>query len=377
MATKITVKLGDRSYPIFVGEKALLRLPVEAKKIKHGNRLFVIYDAQLYALHGAAIARTLKSTGLPVADLVIPPGEKSKSRASVNRIHDFLLGHGISRSDMVVAVGGGVISDLVGFAAASVLRGVQWGIVSTTLLGMVDAAIGGKTGINHRTGKNLIGAFWQPRFVLCDTSFLHTLSVRHMVAGLGEVVKYAGLVGQEMTKRVESYVKRGDLYDQRLIAPIVRASVVCKADIVARDENDSGVRRRLNLGHTFGHAIEASLGYGKLLHGEAVIIGLAAAVELSILTKISDERKTGRFAELIIECMRMLPKRTIDLDSTFTAMRMDKKRTGTGLNFVLLERPGKPLIRTGIHLSQVRTALSRAIDLYELHGGSNVTATVR
>ncbi len=350
---------------------------MEGKKNTSKSRLFALYDAQLYALHGQMIDESLKGTGRPVVELVVPAGEKSKSQACLDRIHDFLLGCGISRTDFVIAAGGGVVSDLVGYAAATVLRGVQWGIVSTTLLGMVDAAIGGKTGINHRTGKNLIGAFWQPRFVICDPRFLHTLPSRHLVAGLGEVVKYAGLVGQEMHSLVESYIREGDLLDQRLLGRIICDSVACKADLVARDETDTGVRRWLNLGHTFAHAIEKCLGYGRLLHGEAVLIGLAAAAELSLLTRVSTQRKIGAFSNMIAECLKWLPKRKIGCEAVISAMSMDKKRDGRALNFVLLERPGKPLIRTGIHPAQVREALNRALSVYELHGGRHAKALGR
>jgi 3-dehydroquinate synthase len=377
MATKITANLGERSYPVYTGAGALKHLPPEVRKLAGANRVFVLYDAQLYALHGHTIDRLLRQSGRPMVELVIPSGEKSKSRASLNRIHDFLFASAISRTDIIVAVGGGVISDLVGYAAATALRGVPWGIVSTTLLGMVDAAIGGKTGINHPTGKNLIGAFWQPRFVICDPSLLYTLALRQLVAGLGEVIKYAGLTGQEMNILVESYMKKGDLYDQRFLGRIIRASVACKANIVARDETDSGVRRWLNLGHTFAHAIEASLGYGKLLHGEAVLIGLAAAIELSKLARVGTEKRLGPYGDMVVRCLTLLPRRKIYRDEVMAAMHMDKKRDGKRMNFVLLERPGKPLIRAGIKPTQVRAALDRTLELYELHGGSNAAAAGR
>jgi len=303
--------------------------------------------------------------------MVIPPGEKSKSAATLGRIHDFLIEEKISRSDMIIACGGGVTTDLVGYAAATILRGVRWGVVPTTLLGMVDAAIGGKTAINHRRGKNLIGAFWQPIFVHCDIGLLHTLPVRQMIAGLGETVKYGGLIGSGMTELLAGYLGRGKLYHQRDLIALVKLSAGYKADIVSRDERESGVRMYLNYGHTVGHAIEKAIGYGRLLHGEAVILGILAALEFGELCGIRRTRALVEYREIVTHLLTLVPHRRISLADVFDAMALDKKRRGADLRYVLLSRPGKPFVVEAVERRLIKKALQRMLAFYESHGGTN------
>lgn len=368
---EIIVKLKSGRYPIVVGSGIARWLPPLVERNVEGGRLFVFYDAQFYALHGRRLHSQLKRVDRRATEMVIPSGEKSKSASVLNRIYSFLLDEKVSRSDFIIAVGGGVTSDLVGYAAATTLRGIRWGVVPTTLLGMVDAGIGGKTGINHRAGKNLIGAFWQPRFVFCDTDFLGTLAVRHLVAGLGEIVKYAGLMGERMLTPLESYLARGDLYHGRRLARLVSLSAACKADIVARDEREQSERMLLNLGHTFGHAIESSLGYGRLLHGEAVLLGLWGAVELSCLTKPARRDSLSGYRDLIEGLMQCVPKRKIDADRLLEAITIDKKRSRRGLNYVLLERPGRPFISAAVRPSIVKEAVRAMLRMYAVTGGAN------
>jgi len=237
-------------------------------------------------------------TGVKPIEMVIPSGEKSKSVSTLNKLYDFLLNEKISRQDFIIVCGGGVTSDLVGYASATTLRGIKWGIVATTLLSMVDASIGGKTGINHQAGKNVIGAFWQPSFVYSDTYFLKTLPFRELVAGYGEILKYGGLIGKRMLTKIEKYRARNDFYQDKTL---IGMSAEYKANIVSKDEREENLRMRLNLGHTFAHAIETSTGYGKLLHGEAVILGLLAAVELSNLVNPESIQPLKYYKKLIIE----------------------------------------------------------------------------
>jgi len=368
---KVFVRLSSNSYPIQIGADEPVSLGRMVRKHVKSGRAFVFYDAQVHALHRERLRRSLGiRSGLSI-EMVIAPGEKSKSAATLGRIHDYLLQEKISRDDLIIACGGGVITDLVGYAAATILRGVRWGVVPTTLLGMVDASIGGKTAINHRRGKNLIGAFWQPIFVHCDIGLLQTLSIRQMIAGLGEVVKYGGLIGSEMTGLLAGYLERGNLYHQRDLIALVKLSAEYKADIVGRDEREGGVRMYLNYGHTVGHAIEKAIGYGKLLHGEAVILGILAALELGEFCGVHRTRAFAEYREIVAHLMTMVPFRRINPAEVLEAMALDKKRRGADLRYVLLSHPGKPFVAEAIERRLIKKALQRMLAFYESHGGTN------
>lgn len=364
---RISVKLKDRNYTISCGigqwEKELT-LQTKKQVGKH-SRIFIIYDANVFALYGKQIAKEIKRTGIKYSELVIPSGEQIKSASQLNKIYSYLLNNKITRDDFLLACGGGVTSDIVGYVAATILRGIKWGILSTTLLGMVDASIGGKTGINHKEGKNLIGAFWQPSFVICDTIFINTLSPRLVIAGLGEVVKYAGLIGQSMNDILYKYIKIGDLFNQAYLSQLVYMSAKYKADIVSKDEREGDLRIILNFGHTFGHAIEKTLGYGKLQHGEAVIIGLLAAVELSERTKKAKAASLTEYKNTIISFLELIPQYHIEPGEVISNMESDKKRKGKLLIFVLLNKPGMP-IQCDVKNNMIKSSLNAALKEYEM-----------
>jgi len=368
---RIRVKLKDRSYSVLVGIGLITEVAHLVKRVSSERRVFVIFDAQVYALYGQRLTADLRGQGLRPIELVVEGHERSKSLGALDRVHSFLLENGISRDDFILACGGGVISDLAGFAAATVLRGVRWGIVSSTLLGMVDASVGGKTGINHRRGKNLIGAFWQPSFVVCDTDLLQTLPERHLLSGLGEVLKTAGLAGERAMGTVRRYLERGDLFDREELSRLIAISARYKADIVSRDEREGRLRMMLNLGHTFGHGIENALGHGRLLHGEAVTLGLLAAVELSCLLKPARRERLRTIVKLAEVLAAHMPRRKINLDAVMNAMRFDKKRHGSTNRFVILNSPGKPLIVEGVSNRLVRASLEKMDEQYRQIGRRN------
>ncbi len=360
----VTVTTASHSYPIVVGTSTTRRTAQLIKKHAGSKRVFAFIDANVFALHIETVRVMLEQSGCEHIEFVIPPGEKAKSRATLARLYDFMLSHKVARDDLILAVGGGVTTDLVGYAAATTLRGLSWGVVATTLLGMVDAAIGGKTGINHPSGKNLIGAFWQPSFVVNDLTFLTTQSDRDFFSGMGEVVKYAGLIGEPMLSDVGKYLSNTEKLSEANIRSLVRRSAATKADIVSRDERESGGRMLLNLGHTFAHGIEKALGYGRLLHGEAVMIGLLAMCELSIDLKPSRAKLLGNYREICRQCVNMLPKRSIPVDKVLDAMQLDKKRSRRGQKFILLDSPGRPLIDDSPSRTAVRRACESAITQY-------------
>ncbi|KAA3636886.1 MAG: 3-dehydroquinate synthase [Calditrichaeota bacterium] len=360
---RIEVSLRSNPYFVTVCSEAEKKLITSLKRQVKKNRLFVIYDANFYALHGINLKNIL-SNEFDVSEIIIPSGEKTKSEQELNKIMSFLLTNRISRSDFILAVGGGVTSDIVGYAAASVLRGVKWGVVSTTLLGMVDASIGGKTGINHKTGKNLIGAFWQPSFVHCDINYLNTLPEREMLCGFGEVLKYGGLIGKKMLSMIESYLKQPNLYDHKLLLKLTAESVRYKAHIVKADERESGKRMFLNFGHTVGHAIENSLGYGKLRHGEAVILGLITAVDISMIKQKSSSNALRLYRDLLVKSVSNLPILKLNKDKINNALNFDKKRIDSKQKFVLLERLGKPYITDKVNKSEYEYGLDNMISEY-------------
>ena len=343
------VALGPRTYPIAIGAGALARLG-ELTRAALGSgvtRLALVSDAHVAPLHGAAASASLAASGFEVASATVPAGETAKSLASYGALQELLIGAGLDRSSAVVALGGGVVGDLAGFAAATLLRGIPCVQVPTTLVAMVDSAIGGKTGINLEAGKNLVGAFHQPSLVLCDPDLLATLPARERRAAFGELVKYALLDGDEMWAQVDELA--GALADETWrgappsLVPVVRRSAAIKAAIVSTDEQERrGERALLNLGHTVGHAIEAAAGYGALLHGEAVALGLVATCRVSAALGLAgvdlEERVTGSLERAGLDT---------DLDrwlrpDVLARMGVDKKRTGASIRFIAVEQPGRP-----------------------------------
>jgi len=366
----IRVRTKGHSYPIHVGQGLSDRLGRMVCNEVGSGRLFVFFDAQFYALYGRGLTRSLKIPSRLTEELVIPPGERAKSQRVLAGVYDFLLQHRITREDLILACGGGVTTDLAGYAAATAKRGIRWAAVPTTLLGMVDAAVGGKTGINHSLGKNLIGAFWQPTFVCSDVRFLATLPSRQIMSGVGEILKYGGLTGGKMMSALKTYAATDDLYSMRMLNELVRLSTVFKANVVARDERDDGRRMILNYGHTIGHAIESAIGFGRLLHGEAVILGIGVALRLGKMLKHSSKGLES-YSDLADRMMRRLPKRRIERKAVMKALAHDKKRTSSGLRFVLLERIGCPVVCDGIDTRTVRAAIDSMLTDYEVLGGTD------
>lgn len=368
----INVRLPRHTYPVLIGQNLNKNLINLLKRHAPNNRVFVFFDSTVFTLYVSKLEKQITVAGVNSATFVIPTGESSKSQKTLNTICDFLLEQEISRGDLILAVGGGVVTDLVGYAAATILRGVKWGIVSTTLLGMVDAAIGGKTGINHPRGKNLIGAFWQPSFVICDLVYLYTLPKRELVAGLGEILKYGGLIGSKIICAVNDYLEHGLLRNMTKLRQLIYIGAQYKARLVMADERESGRRMLLNFGHTFAHAIETTLGFGKLLHGEAVVIGLLAAVLLSRELDPSSSHALRDFESLVRKLLRFIRYYPLNARLVMNNMNLDKKRAGQTQKFVLLHRPGKPFIASDLKKPIVKKALSRCLATYKELGVKNV-----
>lgn len=353
----LTVELGERSYPIHVGNRLLheasLILPHLALP-----RVAVVTNTTVGPLWLDTLRDTLTAAGVEVLPIVLPDGEQYKNMETLGRIYDALLGARMERKSTLIALGGGVIGDLTGFAAATYLRGVPFIQVPTTLLAQVDSSVGGKTGINHPLGKNMIGAFYQPRLVLADTDTLSTLPDRELSAGLAEVIKYGLIRDGEFFAWLEANMERLLARDAEALTFAILRSCRNKAEVVAADEREGGLRAILNLGHTFGHAIEAGLGFGVWLHGEAVAAGMVLAADLSM--------RLGWLAESDVERVRALVRRArlpdqapdLGFDRYLDLMGLDKKVEGGRIRFVLLRRLGEAVVTADVPEALLRQTLT-------------------
>jgi len=354
----LRVALGERSYPVHIGAgligRADLIVPHLARK-----HLAVVTDSTVAPLYLERFSRPLRDAGVEVLPIVVPEGEAHKRWETLDIVLESLLERRCGRDTTLVALGGGVVGDLTGFAAAVYQRGVPYIQVPTTLLAQVDSSVGGKTAINHARGKNMIGAFHQPQAVLADTDALATLPPRELRAGLAEVVKHGFIRDAGFVAWFEAQLEKLLALDRDALAHAVARSVEIKAEIVARDEREAGERALLNFGHTFGHAIEAGLGYGKWLHGEAVAAGMAMAADLS--------RRLGSLAEADVERVRSLLKRAglpteapaLGPRRFLELMGVDKKAKEGRLRFVLLERIGAAYLRDDVPAAALEETLSR------------------
>ncbi|MBI5385508.1 MAG: 3-dehydroquinate synthase [Verrucomicrobia bacterium] len=341
----VKVPLGDRTYSILIGEGLLARLGMECRRLKLGRRCALITDANVAPLFAAAAEESLSAAGFESLRITVPAGETAKRLRTVQACYDQLAAHRLERKSFVVALGGGVVGDLAGFVAATYLRGLAFVQVPTTLLAQVDSSVGGKVGVNLKAGKNLVGAFYQPKLVLCDLGTLRTLPQREFRAGLAEVVKYGVIYDAALFRRLERNMEKLVGLDPATLTAVVARCCQIKAEVVGQDETESGLRAILNFGHTIGHAIENSVGYGKYLHGEAIAIGQTAAAELSRHLLGLPERDVIRIGNLL--CAAGLPNRirltAAQTTRLFEAMKLDKKVSGGEIKFVLARRIGEVL----------------------------------
>lgn len=339
----LNVDLGERSYPISIGPALLADGALLARHV-HGGKVAIVTNTTVAPLYLERVEAGLRSAGKQVMTVVLPDGEEFKTWDSLMRIFDALLANKADRKTTLVALGGGVIGDLTGYAAASYMRGVDFIQVPTTLLSQVDSSVGGKTGINHPLGKNMIGAFYQPRAVIADTSTLETLPARELSAGLAEVIKHGAIIDAAFFDWIEANIGKLMARDKGALAYAIARSCEIKADVVRQDEREGGLRAILNFGHTFGHAIENGLGYGHWLHGEAVGCGMVMAADLSQRMGLVDEATVARVRALVEAAG--LPVKAPDLGAErwLELMEVDKKNEGGAIKFILLKPLGAPSI---------------------------------
>ncbi|RUR39396.1 3-dehydroquinate synthase [Vreelandella populi] len=339
----LDVALGERSYPIHIGA-GLLGDPEAVTPYLAGKQVMVVTNETIAPLYLEALCANLPDD-IELRTLILPDGEQYKTIEQVNRIWDALLEAGFNRRCTLVALGGGVIGDMVGYAAASYQRGVAFIQVPTTLLSQVDSSVGGKTGVNHPLGKNMIGAFWQPKAVLIDIATLATLPDRELSAGLAEVIKYGLIRDKVFLGWLEDNMAALRQIDPETVSEAIARSCQIKADIVADDETEQGVRALLNLGHTFGHAIEAHQGYGNWLHGEAVGAGMAMAAALSERLGFISAAELARTQAVIDSAgLPLAAPANMSSNDFITRMRLDKKNVDARLRLVLLNALGDACI---------------------------------
>jgi 3-dehydroquinate synthase len=354
----LRIALGERSYPIHIGagllERADLIVPFLARK-----SVAVVTNTTVAPLFLERLAGALAREGVEVVRIVVADGEAHKDWKTLNAVFDALLERRCGRDTTLIALGGGVIGDLAGFAAATYQRGVQYVQIPTTLLAQVDSSVGGKTAINHPLGKNMIGAFHQPRLVLADTDTLETLPERELRSGLAEVIKHGLIRDAEFFAWLEENIGRVLSRDAAAVEHAVLRSVAIKAEIVAQDERENGLRRVLNFGHTFGHAIETGLGYGAWLHGEAVAAGMAMAADLSRQLGYLSEADIGRIRALLQRAGLPTAAKGIAPARMQQLMSVDKKVKGGRTHFVLLQRLGEATLRDDVPSAAVDHTLAR------------------
>jgi 3-dehydroquinate synthase len=340
----VNVPLGARSYEIKIGPRLLSELGQECARLKLGNRCAVISDRNVAPRFAKAAQLSLKKAGFDSVLITVPAGETAKSLKVVEQCYDALAKHRLERKSFIVALGGGVVGDLAGFVAATYLRGVAFVQVPTTLLAQVDSSVGGKVGVNLKAGKNLVGAFHQPKFVLCDIDAMKTLPMREFRAGLAEVIKYGIIYDAALFERLEQDLSKLLKREPNALTEVIARCCEIKAEVVGQDETETGVRAILNFGHTIGHAIENISGYGKYLHGEAISIGQVAAAKISATAGLSasDAERIGTLFK-----QAGLPTK-IQLNASqrkklLAAMRLDKKVSAGEVKFVLAKKIGETI----------------------------------
>ncbi len=353
----LTVELADRAYPIHIGQALLTRTDLLLPHLKR-KQVAVVTNTTVAPLYLGQLTAALEAAGVSVLPIVLPDGEQYKNADTLNTIYDALLEHRCERGTTLIALGGGVIGDMTGYAAATFLRGVPFIQIPTTLLSQVDSSVGGKTGINHPRGKNMIGAFYQPKVVLADTDTLNTLPDRELSAGLAEIIKYGLIRDPGFFQWLEANMARLVAREPAALIEAIHRSCANKAAVVAADERESGERALLNLGHTFGHAIENGMGYGVWLHGEAVAAGTMLAAEMSRrlgwLTAAEVERTQSllQAAHLPTEAPALGVERYLDL------MGLDKKVQEGRIRLVLLQGIGKAVMTADYPADLLRETLA-------------------
>ncbi len=343
MKQVLNVALAERSYPIHIGAGLLAQTDLLLQHLLN-KQVAIVSNTTVAPLYLEKVTQPLRAAGIQVVEIILPDGEKYKNSETLNTIYDALIAARCERNTTMIALGGGVVGDLTGYAAATYLRGVPFIQIPTTLLSQVDSSVGGKTGINHPQGKNMIGAFYQPKLVLIDTDSLHTLPARELSAGVAEVIKYGLIRDSDFFNWLESNMTQLMALDEAVVTEAVHRSCQNKAAVVAADEKEAGERALLNLGHTFGHAIENAMGYGVWLHGEAVAAGTMMAAELSLRMGWLQADEVSRMKAIFEAAKLPVTPPALGADKYLALMGLDKKVQNGKMRFVLQKGIGQSVV---------------------------------
>lgn len=353
----LKVDLADRSYPIHIGSKLLTNIDLIAPHLKR-KHVAIVTNTTVAPLYLEMLQNTLQPAGVKVIPIILPDGEAYKNAETLNKIYDVLLQNRCERSTTLIALGGGVIGDLTGYAAATYLRGVPFIQIPTTLLSQVDSSVGGKTGINHPLGKNMIGAFYQPQVVLADIDTLRTLPAREFSAGLAEVIKYGLIRDADFFDWIENNITALMQLNAQELSYAIYRSCQNKAEVVARDEHENGERALLNLGHTFGHAIENAMGYGVWLHGEAVAAGTMLAADLSRRMEWLSHHDITRIQKIFEAAKLPVNAPNLGVNKYLDLMSMDKKVADGKIRLILQQAIGKSVITSDYDANLLKETLT-------------------
>ncbi|XTZ20961.1 MAG: 3-dehydroquinate synthase [cyanobacterium endosymbiont of Rhopalodia fuxianensis] len=360
MSSILEVKLPHASYQVVVASNILSQLGNYLEDLNLGQKILLISNPEIFDHYGEVVVDSLTKSGFKVFNHLLPSGERYKTLDMIARVYDTALKNRLERSSTMVALGGGVIGDMTGFAAATWLRGINFVQVPTSLLGMVDASIGGKTGVNHPEGKNLIGAFYQPRLVFIDPFVLKTLPVREFRAGMAEVIKYGIIWDKDLFSQLEqaTILDNLDSLNQELLQTIITRSCQAKIDVVNKDEKEADLRAILNYGHTIGHAIESLTGYGIINHGEAVGMGMVAAGKIAVRLQLWTKKEAKRQDNLIakVGLSTAFPK-MLKIDEVINVLQADKKVRASKVRFILPTEIGKVIISDSVSSQIIKDCL--------------------
>ncbi len=362
---QIDVALGERSYPIYVGNDMTPTFAPTCRQHGIPDRLAVLSDSNVAPLYLQPLLKHLRHFKFDVTSIIIPPGERQKSLQRANALFTAMLKAGMGRKSTVIALGGGVIGDLAGFIAATYHRGVPLIQVPTTLLAQVDSSIGGKVAVNHSLGKNMIGAFYQPKFVWTDMECLRTLPAREIVSGLGEIIKYGVILDAGLFDDLEAHIDRIFSLDREVILRVQTRCAELKADLTSQDEKEAGIRIVLNYGHTVGHALEAAGNYRLLNHGEAVLLGMIAESSIALALGMIGQDVHDRIVGLIRRVPLKFKANALDVSRAIELMSHDKKSIAGRKRFVLPTRVGEVQVTEGVDRSMIRSSLLSTLNLYK------------
>ncbi|MBI3580909.1 MAG: 3-dehydroquinate synthase [Nitrospinae bacterium] len=357
MRNHLKVNLRERSYPIFIGGGLLKEAGSLLRRVSKAPKVCIVTNAAVNRLYGGALSASLKRGGFGVVTTLLGDGERFKNLKNVEKIYAALYRAGFDRSDAVLALGGGVVGDMAGFAAATYMRGVDLIQFPTTLLAQVDSSVGGKTGVDFLKGKNMVGAFYQPKLVVCDPDVLKTLPRREYLCGLAEVVKYGAIKNERFFSWLEKSADSMLDGDEGALGKAVLESCRVKAGVVERDEKESGERAILNFGHTFGHGLETALNFRRLKHGEAVAVGMAMAARLSRILGLLDANSEKRVENLLSRLgLPVSPPAGVSAAEVLRGMEHDKKILSGRLRFVVIDKIGRAFVREGVSKEMVLSA---------------------